>query len=144
MNRSQTDALIRVCLMRTMCHCLCKCVCSVLMLSPQIGRSFNYKLCFCPRKLWLWSLWITWLAAVTWLSVRCLDMADRHEYESLLEDDEDDEDVSRHLSPLCDPTHLLHRILVLVFMCFLGFGSVFLTSHETSAIIQRHQYSDRV
>uniref|UniRef100_A0A8C1LZM3 Lysosomal dipeptide transporter MFSD1 n=1 Tax=Cyprinus carpio TaxID=7962 RepID=A0A8C1LZM3_CYPCA len=41
-------------------------------------------------------------------------------------------DVPRHLFPLCDPTHLLHRILVLVFMCFLGFGSVFLTSHETS------------
>ncbi len=44
------------------------------------------------------------------------------EYEGLLDDDEDDEDVSRHLSPLCDPTHLLHRIVVLIFMCFLGFG----------------------
>lgn len=50
-------------------------------------------------------------------------MADREEYQSLVDDEDDgDDDVSRHLSPLCDPRHLLHRILVLVFMCFLGFG----------------------
>lgn len=50
-----------------------------------------------------------------------LNMADREEHRSLLDEDEEDEG-SRHLSPLCDPRHLLHRILVLVFMCFLGFG----------------------
>jgi len=51
-------------------------------------------------------------------------MADREEHRSLLDDDDEDEEDegSRHLSPLCDPRHLLHRILVLLFMCFLGFG----------------------
>uniref|UniRef100_A0A8C2G1B9 Lysosomal dipeptide transporter MFSD1 n=1 Tax=Cyprinus carpio TaxID=7962 RepID=A0A8C2G1B9_CYPCA len=67
-------------------------------------------------------------------------MADRHEYESLLEDDEDDEDVSRHLSPLCDPTHLLHRILVLLFMCFLGFGSYF--CYDNPAALQTQVIQD--
>lgn len=53
-------------------------------------------------------------------------MADSGERRSLLkEDDEDDEDdVSVNMSPLCDPRHLLHRILVLIFMCFLGFGEI--------------------
>uniref|UniRef100_A0A8C1UVW2 Major facilitator superfamily domain containing 1 n=1 Tax=Cyprinus carpio TaxID=7962 RepID=A0A8C1UVW2_CYPCA len=67
-------------------------------------------------------------------------MADRHEYESLLEDDEDDEDVSRHLFPLCDPTHLLHRILVLLFMCFLGFGSYF--CYDNPAALQTQVIQD--
>lgn len=26
------------------------------------------------------------------------------------------------MSPICDPGHWAHRIVVLVFMCFLGFG----------------------
>lgn len=28
----------------------------------------------------------------------------------------------RPMSAICDPSHLLHRVVVLVFMCFLGFG----------------------
>ncbi|XP_033615440.1 major facilitator superfamily domain-containing protein 1 isoform X2 [Fukomys damarensis] len=33
--------------------------------------------------------------------------------------------ASRALSALCDPSHLAHRLLVLLLMCFLGFGSYF-------------------
>uniref|UniRef100_A0A673GGP7 Lysosomal dipeptide transporter MFSD1 n=1 Tax=Sinocyclocheilus rhinocerous TaxID=307959 RepID=A0A673GGP7_9TELE len=62
------------------------------------------------------------------------------EYEGLLDEDEDDEGVSRHLSPLCDPTHLLHRILVLVFMCFLGFGSYF--CYDNPAALQTQVIQD--
>lgn len=61
-----------------------------------------------------------------------MKMADLGERRSLLnkhDDDDDDggdneEDVSVNMSPLCDPRHLLHRILVLIFMCFLGFGEI--------------------
>uniref|UniRef100_A0A673H6M9 Lysosomal dipeptide transporter MFSD1 n=1 Tax=Sinocyclocheilus rhinocerous TaxID=307959 RepID=A0A673H6M9_9TELE len=68
-------------------------------------------------------------------------MAEREEYEGLLdEEDEDDEGVSRHLSPLCDPTHLLHRILVLLFMCFLGFGSYF--CYDNPAALQTQVIQD--
>uniref|UniRef100_A0A9J8AZT2 Lysosomal dipeptide transporter MFSD1 n=1 Tax=Cyprinus carpio carpio TaxID=630221 RepID=A0A9J8AZT2_CYPCA len=59
---------------------------------------------------------------------------------SQTDDDEDDEDVSRHLSPLCDPTHLLHRILVLLFMCFLGFGSYF--CYDNPAALQTQVIQD--
>uniref|UniRef100_A0A672MFS1 Lysosomal dipeptide transporter MFSD1 n=1 Tax=Sinocyclocheilus grahami TaxID=75366 RepID=A0A672MFS1_SINGR len=48
--------------------------------------------------------------------------------------------VSRHLSPLCDPTHLLHRILVLLFMCFLGFGSYF--CYDNPAALQTQFIQD--
>uniref|UniRef100_A0A673G7N0 Lysosomal dipeptide transporter MFSD1 n=1 Tax=Sinocyclocheilus rhinocerous TaxID=307959 RepID=A0A673G7N0_9TELE len=65
---------------------------------------------------------------------------DLEEYEGLLDEDEDDEGVSRHLSPLCDPTHLLHRILVLVFMCFLGFGSYF--CYDNPAALQTQVIQD--
>uniref|UniRef100_A0A8D1YII1 Lysosomal dipeptide transporter MFSD1 n=1 Tax=Sus scrofa TaxID=9823 RepID=A0A8D1YII1_PIG len=34
-------------------------------------------------------------------------------------------DAPRALSALCDPSHLAHRLLVLLLMCFLGFGSYF-------------------
>uniref|UniRef100_A0A671LLF3 Lysosomal dipeptide transporter MFSD1 n=1 Tax=Sinocyclocheilus anshuiensis TaxID=1608454 RepID=A0A671LLF3_9TELE len=53
---------------------------------------------------------------------------------------EEDEGVSRHLSPLCDPTHLLHRILVLLFMCFLGFGSYF--CYDNPAALQTQVIQD--
>uniref|UniRef100_A0A671LLF9 Lysosomal dipeptide transporter MFSD1 n=1 Tax=Sinocyclocheilus anshuiensis TaxID=1608454 RepID=A0A671LLF9_9TELE len=67
-------------------------------------------------------------------------MAAREEYEGLLGEDEEDEGVSRHLSPLCDPTHLLHRILVLLFMCFLGFGSYF--CYDNPAALQTQVIQD--
>uniref|UniRef100_A0A672M9Q2 Lysosomal dipeptide transporter MFSD1 n=1 Tax=Sinocyclocheilus grahami TaxID=75366 RepID=A0A672M9Q2_SINGR len=70
-------------------------------------------------------------------------MAAREEYAGLLEEDEEeeeDEGVSRHLSPLCDPTHLLHRILVLLFMCFLGFGSYF--CYDNPAALQTQFIQD--
>uniref|UniRef100_A0A671LIM3 Lysosomal dipeptide transporter MFSD1 n=1 Tax=Sinocyclocheilus anshuiensis TaxID=1608454 RepID=A0A671LIM3_9TELE len=67
-------------------------------------------------------------------------MAEREEYEGLLDEDEEDEGVSRHLSPLCDPTHLLHRILVLFFMCFLGFGSYF--CYDNPAALQTQVIQD--
>lgn len=57
-------------------------------------------------------------------------MADYEERRSLL--GEEDEGPSggrpaangpgRPLPPICDPSHLLHRVVVLLFMCFLGFG----------------------
>uniref|UniRef100_A0A671U277 Lysosomal dipeptide transporter MFSD1 n=1 Tax=Sparus aurata TaxID=8175 RepID=A0A671U277_SPAAU len=60
-------------------------------------------------------------------------MADYEERRSLL--GEEDEGPSggrpaangpgRPLPPICDPSHLLHRVVVLLFMCFLGFGSYF-------------------
>uniref|UniRef100_A0A667XXA8 Lysosomal dipeptide transporter MFSD1 n=1 Tax=Myripristis murdjan TaxID=586833 RepID=A0A667XXA8_9TELE len=57
-------------------------------------------------------------------------MADVEERQGLL-DDEDDVSFSgrrsatgpgRPMWAICDPSHLLHRIVVLMFMCFLGFG----------------------
>ncbi|XP_056612211.1 major facilitator superfamily domain-containing protein 1 [Triplophysa dalaica] len=69
-------------------------------------------------------------------------MADSGERRSLLkEDDGDDgEDVSVNMSPLCDPRHLLHRILVLIFMCFLGFGSYF--CYDNPAALQTQVMQD--
>uniref|UniRef100_A0A671U2D4 Lysosomal dipeptide transporter MFSD1 n=1 Tax=Sparus aurata TaxID=8175 RepID=A0A671U2D4_SPAAU len=61
-------------------------------------------------------------------------MADYEERRSLL--GEEDEGPSggrpaangpgRPLPPICDPSHLLHRVVVLLFMCFLGFESCFI------------------
>lgn len=34
----------------------------------------------------------------------------------------DDGGRANSMSPICDPAHWAHRIVVLVFMCFLGFG----------------------
>ncbi|XP_060902759.1 major facilitator superfamily domain-containing protein 1 isoform X2 [Labrus mixtus] len=36
------------------------------------------------------------------------------------------------LPAICDPNHLLHRVVVLVFMCFLGFGSYFCYDNPAS------------
>lgn len=60
-------------------------------------------------------------------------MADFDERQSML-GEEDEEPVTHRqtaggpgkaLPAICDPSHLLHRLVVLVFMCFLGFGSYF-------------------
>lgn len=59
-------------------------------------------------------------------------MADREESRSLL-GAEDEASFSgtqtprgpgRPMPAICDPSHLLHRVVVLVFMCFLGFGEL--------------------
>lgn len=52
-------------------------------------------------------------------------MADREEDQSLLGGNEYGGENRRRMSPFCDPNHLLHRIVVLIFMCFLGFGECF-------------------
>uniref|UniRef100_A0A8C6SDZ8 Lysosomal dipeptide transporter MFSD1 n=1 Tax=Neogobius melanostomus TaxID=47308 RepID=A0A8C6SDZ8_9GOBI len=44
------------------------------------------------------------------------------------------------LSPICDPSHLLHRIVVLAFMCFLGFGSYF--CYDNPAALQTEVLQD--
>uniref|UniRef100_A0A3Q3DRX6 Lysosomal dipeptide transporter MFSD1 n=1 Tax=Hippocampus comes TaxID=109280 RepID=A0A3Q3DRX6_HIPCM len=59
-------------------------------------------------------------------------MADIEEDRPLLAAEAGDEDslsggeesgrVGRPLPAICDPAHVLHRVVVLVFMCFLGFG----------------------
>lgn len=60
------------------------------------------------------------------------NMADREESRSLL-GAEDEASFSgtqtsggpgRPMPAICDPSHLLHRVVVLVFMCFLGFGEL--------------------
>ncbi|XP_029922951.1 lysosomal dipeptide transporter MFSD1 isoform X3 [Myripristis murdjan] len=67
-------------------------------------------------------------------------MADVEERQGLL-DDEDDVSFSgrrsatgpgRPMWAICDPSHLLHRIVVLMFMCFLGFGSYFCYDNPAS------------
>ncbi|XP_056329392.1 major facilitator superfamily domain-containing protein 1 isoform X1 [Danio aesculapii] len=71
-------------------------------------------------------------------------MADREEHQNLLDEDKDedgdDKGRSVHLNPLCDPNHLLHRIVVLIFMCFLGFGSYF--CYDNPAALQSQVIQD--
>ncbi|CAL8362783.1 unnamed protein product [Merluccius merluccius] len=65
-------------------------------------------------------------------------MAGAEERRSLLGDDDDygESDpgppTDRTMLAVCDPTRLLHRIVVLVFMCFLGFGSYFCYDNPAS------------
>uniref|UniRef100_A0A674MTS4 Lysosomal dipeptide transporter MFSD1 n=1 Tax=Takifugu rubripes TaxID=31033 RepID=A0A674MTS4_TAKRU len=40
--------------------------------------------------------------------------------------------ADKPLPAICDPNHLLHRVVVLVFMCFLGFGSYFCFDNPAS------------
>uniref|UniRef100_A0A8D3DPY4 Lysosomal dipeptide transporter MFSD1 n=1 Tax=Scophthalmus maximus TaxID=52904 RepID=A0A8D3DPY4_SCOMX len=47
------------------------------------------------------------------------------EHEDPLADGQAARGPGRPMSAICDPGHLLHRVVVLVFMCFLGFGSYF-------------------
>ncbi|XP_028320925.1 lysosomal dipeptide transporter MFSD1 [Gouania willdenowi] len=42
----------------------------------------------------------------------------------------------RALPAICDPGHLLHRLVVLVFMCFLGFGSYFCYDNPAALQLQ--------
>uniref|UniRef100_A0A3Q3BN16 Lysosomal dipeptide transporter MFSD1 n=1 Tax=Kryptolebias marmoratus TaxID=37003 RepID=A0A3Q3BN16_KRYMA len=59
-------------------------------------------------------------------------MADFGERRNLLGDEDEDEDSfadrqaargpGRLMAAICDPSRLLHRVVVLFFMCFLGFG----------------------
>ncbi|KAM6933433.1 lysosomal dipeptide transporter MFSD1 [Xenentodon cancila] len=75
-------------------------------------------------------------------------MADFEERRSLLgEDDEGsltgrqaDRGAARPLPTCCDPRHILHRIVVLVFMCFLGFGSYF--CYDNPAALQTQVIQD--
>ncbi|XP_008307403.1 lysosomal dipeptide transporter MFSD1 isoform X2 [Cynoglossus semilaevis] len=75
-------------------------------------------------------------------------MADVEEPRRLVE--EEDENVpgdgptpaetSKPMSAVCDPSHLLHRVIVLVFMCFLGFGSYF--CYDNPAALQTQVQKD--
>ncbi|KAL2095944.1 hypothetical protein ACEWY4_008092 [Coilia grayii] len=47
---------------------------------------------------------------------------------------------ARTMPAICDPSHLLHRIVVLVFMCFLGFGSYF--CYDNPAALQTQVMQD--
>ncbi|KAF3692695.1 Major facilitator superfamily domain-containing protein 1 [Channa argus] len=47
---------------------------------------------------------------------------------------------SRPMLAICDPSHLLHRVVVLVFMCFLGFGSYF--CYDNPAALQTQVIQD--
>lgn len=52
-------------------------------------------------------------------------MADSEDRRAILgEEDEDpaDSGPGRPMPAICDPRHILHRVVVLGFMCFLGFG----------------------
>ncbi|KAG2462976.1 MFSD1 protein, partial [Polypterus senegalus] len=51
-----------------------------------------------------------------------------------------DSDSERQMSACCDPSHLLHRIIVLIFMCFLGFGSYF--CYDNPAALQTQILQD--
>lgn len=62
-------------------------------------------------------------------------MADREETQRLLNKNEDGVENRRRLSPFCDPNHLLHRVVVLLFMCFLGFGKCFDLNNKRTALL---------
>ncbi|XP_059186655.1 major facilitator superfamily domain-containing protein 1 isoform X2 [Centropristis striata] len=73
-------------------------------------------------------------------------MADFEERRSLLGDQDQDPDQDqgsstggpaagrpgRPLPAICDPSRLLHRVVILIFMCFLGFGSYFCYDNPAS------------
>ncbi|XP_063763228.1 major facilitator superfamily domain-containing protein 1 isoform X2 [Eleginops maclovinus] len=74
-------------------------------------------------------------------------MADYEERQSLLGDEDKGRQAAeaaggpgRPLPAICDPGHLLHRIVVLVFMCFLGFGSYF--CYDNPAALQTQVIQD--
>uniref|UniRef100_A0A4W6C0E9 Lysosomal dipeptide transporter MFSD1 n=1 Tax=Lates calcarifer TaxID=8187 RepID=A0A4W6C0E9_LATCA len=46
----------------------------------------------------------------------------------------------RPMPAICDPSHLLHRVVVLLFMCFLGFGSYF--CYDNPAALQTQVIQD--
>lgn len=49
-------------------------------------------------------------------------MADLEERQRLLGDEDRGSGPGRPMLAICDPNRLLHRLVVLFFMCFLGFG----------------------
>lgn len=49
-------------------------------------------------------------------------MADLEERQRLLGDEDRGSGPGRPMLAICDPSRLLHRLVVLFFMCFLGFG----------------------
>ncbi|XP_036411666.1 major facilitator superfamily domain-containing protein 1 isoform X1 [Colossoma macropomum] len=67
-------------------------------------------------------------------------MAEREENERLLSENHHDRGNSGRMSPILDPNHLLHRIIVLFFMCFLGFGSYF--CYDNPAALQKQIIQD--
>ncbi|MGH0137207.1 UNVERIFIED_CONTAM: hypothetical protein FKN15_056911 [Acipenser sinensis] len=76
-------------------------------------------------------------------------MAEREERTGLLEGEDDSESSpssskycssEKQLSACCDPSRLLHRIVVLIFMCFLGFGSYF--CYDNPAALQTQIVQD--
>ena len=55
------------------------------------------------------------------------NMTDIEERQSLLGNvngESEAEEPGKQMSAISDPTRLLHRIVVLIFMCFLGFGEL--------------------
>ncbi|XP_022534498.2 major facilitator superfamily domain-containing protein 1 isoform X1 [Astyanax mexicanus] len=67
-------------------------------------------------------------------------MAGLEEDERLLDENNHEGRNTRRMHPLLDPSHLLHRILVLMFMCFLGFGSYF--CYDNPAALQKQVIQD--
>ncbi|KAF7218515.1 lysosomal dipeptide transporter MFSD1 isoform X2 [Nothobranchius furzeri] len=75
-------------------------------------------------------------------------MADFEERRGLLGDEAEgsstgrkaDRGPGRPLAAICDPSHFLHRVVVLVFMCFLGFGSYF--CYDNPAALQTQVIQD--
>ncbi|XP_056297624.1 major facilitator superfamily domain-containing protein 1 [Pseudoliparis swirei] len=71
-------------------------------------------------------------------------MADYEERQSLLGDDNDGVSAApgpdRRMSSISNPSHFLHRLVVLVFMCLLGFGSYF--CYDNPAALQTEVIQD--
>uniref|UniRef100_A0A8C4E1Q8 Lysosomal dipeptide transporter MFSD1 n=1 Tax=Dicentrarchus labrax TaxID=13489 RepID=A0A8C4E1Q8_DICLA len=72
-------------------------------------------------------------------------MADYEERRSLLGDGDEGSSAGRRTAgrpmwAICDPSHLLHRVVVLLFMCFLGFGSYF--CYDNPAALQTQVIQD--
>uniref|UniRef100_A0A7N6AL94 Lysosomal dipeptide transporter MFSD1 n=1 Tax=Anabas testudineus TaxID=64144 RepID=A0A7N6AL94_ANATE len=76
-------------------------------------------------------------------------MAGSEEQRSLLGDEDEplpggktSRGPGRPLPAICDPNHLLHRVVVLLFMCFLGFGSYF--CYDNPAALQTQVLQSRL
>ncbi|XP_029026798.1 major facilitator superfamily domain-containing protein 1 isoform X1 [Betta splendens] len=70
-------------------------------------------------------------------------MAGSEEHQSLLGDEGESStsrEPDRPLAAICDPSRLPHRVVVLVFMCFLGFGSYF--CYDNPAALQTQVLQD--
>uniref|UniRef100_A0A3B3BX02 Lysosomal dipeptide transporter MFSD1 n=1 Tax=Oryzias melastigma TaxID=30732 RepID=A0A3B3BX02_ORYME len=75
-------------------------------------------------------------------------MADFEEQQNLLEEDDESSSgergsasgADRQMSAICDPSRALHRVVVLTFMCFLGFGSYF--CYDNPAALQTQVIQD--